>query len=92
MYSFYKPNGSFNCVLLKAVYRTQVVYMLSLPISGFINAETHEEEETKSEGSAGSEWLVVSEDKGSGTSEPKSGPSSPVSETCVNLPCEVAMR
>jgi hypothetical protein len=50
------------------------------------------EDGAKSEGSAGSEWLVVYEDKGSRTSEPKSGPSSPVSETCVNLPREVAMH
>lgn len=42
--------------------------------------DTHEEEEAKSEGSAGSEWLVVSEDKNSGSSEPKSPPSSPVAE------------
>ncbi|XP_024368711.1 uncharacterized protein [Physcomitrium patens] len=42
--------------------------------------DVHDEEEVKSEGSAGSEWLVVSEGKGSGSSEPKTSPSSPVSE------------
>ncbi|KAG0614487.1 hypothetical protein M758_6G180700 [Ceratodon purpureus] len=42
--------------------------------------ETHDEEEAKSEGSAGSEWLVVSEGKGSGSSEPKTSPSSPMSD------------
>jgi hypothetical protein len=43
--------------------------------------EAHDEEEAKSEGSAASEWLVVSEqDKGSGSSEPKTSPSSPISE------------
>lgn len=45
-----------------------------------MNTETHDEEEAKSEGSAGSEWLVVSEGKGSGSSEPKTSPSSPISD------------
>lgn len=48
-----------------------------------MNTETHDEEEAKSEGSAGSEWLVVSQDKGSGSSEPKSSPTSPISEGYV---------
>jgi hypothetical protein len=65
---------------IKATEATPSLRSIEVPPVASVE-ETHEEEETKSEGSTGSEWLVVSEDKGSGTSEPKSGPSSPVSET-----------
>jgi hypothetical protein len=45
-----------------------------------VHSETHDEEEAKSEGSAGSEWLVVSEGRDAGSSQPKTSPSSSISE------------
>ncbi|XP_024390651.1 uncharacterized protein [Physcomitrium patens] len=65
--------------LTKAITSTRSIEA-PLVSSVEVNTETHDEEEAKSEGSAGSEWLVVSQDKGSGSSEPKSSPTSPISE------------
>lgn len=56
-----------------------------IPCPFRMTTDVHDEEEVKSEGSAGSEWLVVSEGKGSGSSEPKTSPSSPVSERYVMI-------
>ena len=45
-----------------------------------MHSETHDEEEAKSERSAGSEWLVVSEGRDAGSSQPKTSSSSSISE------------